>query len=82
VKVRAAVPGDGAAIARVHRDGAGYYVGLAPELFRLPDDDGLIEFVDPKSADNSPTMLFIVTEIDLAARRRDSPRRERGSMGP
>jgi GNAT superfamily N-acetyltransferase len=64
VRVRAAVPGDGAAIARIHRDNAAYYVGLAPDLFRLPDEDGLVEFADPTLEDNSDTRLFIVAEVD------------------
>ena len=51
-------------IARVHRDSAAYYVGLAPELFRTPDDDGLVEFADPGPDDNSSTRLFIVAEVD------------------
>ncbi len=41
-----------------------YYVGLAPDLFRMPDDDGLIEFVEPGQEDNSSTSLFIVAEVD------------------
>jgi GNAT superfamily N-acetyltransferase len=64
VEVRPAVPGDGAAIARIVRDSAAYYVGLAPDLFRLPDEDGLVEFVDPTAADNSATSLFVVAEVD------------------
>ena len=39
-------------------------MGLAPELFRLPDEDGLIEFVDPTPDDNSDAKLFIVAEGD------------------
>jgi GNAT superfamily N-acetyltransferase len=64
VRIRAAVPGDGAAIARIHRDNASYYVGLAPDLFRLPDEDGLTEFADPTVDDNTATTLFILAEID------------------
>ena len=62
LKIREARPGDGAAIARVHRETAAYYVDLAPELFRMPDDAGLVEFAEPTAADNSPTSLFLVAE--------------------
>jgi GNAT superfamily N-acetyltransferase len=63
LNIRQAIPGDGAAIARVHRENAAYYVGLAPDLFRLPEDDGLIEFADPGPDDNTSTKLFIVAEF-------------------
>ena len=63
LRIRNAVPGDGAAIARVHRDSAAYYVGLAPELFRMPDDDGLVAFAEPGPDDNPVTTLFIVAEV-------------------
>jgi GNAT superfamily N-acetyltransferase len=64
VTIREAAPDDAPAIARVHGDSAAYYVSLAPELFRLPDDDGLVEFVTPGPEDNSPTSLYIVAELD------------------
>jgi GNAT superfamily N-acetyltransferase len=64
LRIREAVPGDGAAIARVHNDSAAYYVGLTPDLFRLPDQDGLIAFLEPASEENSSTSLFIVADID------------------
>jgi GNAT superfamily N-acetyltransferase len=48
----------------VHRDSAAYYVGLAPDLFRLPDDDGLVEFAEPAPEDNSAATLFLVAEVD------------------
>jgi hypothetical protein len=64
LNIRQAIPGDGTAIARVVRDGAAFYVGVAPGLFRMSDDDGLVEFAEPSPEDNSPTTLFIVAEID------------------
>jgi len=63
MRIREATPGDGAAIARLHRGCAAYYVGLAAGLFRMPDEDGLIEFVEPGPEDNSSTSLFIVAEL-------------------
>jgi GNAT superfamily N-acetyltransferase len=46
VEVRAARPGDGAALARVWLDNARYYVGLFPDDFRLPDEAGLDEWFE------------------------------------
>lgn len=37
ITVRAARPGDGPAIAQIHLQAARYYVGLAPDDFRIPD---------------------------------------------
>jgi GNAT superfamily N-acetyltransferase len=59
-----ALPSDGAAIASVFRDGCGYYVGLAPDLFQMPKEDGLLEFVTPGPEDNSATSLYIVAEVN------------------
>jgi GNAT superfamily N-acetyltransferase len=64
VRVREAVPGDAPAIARAHSENAAYYAGLAPDLFQVPDDEGLVEFVEPTPADNSETSLLIVAELD------------------
>lgn len=64
MRIRQATASDAAAIARVHSEGAAYYVGLAPELFRMPDDDGLIEFVEPGPDDNTTTTLYLVAESD------------------
>jgi GNAT superfamily N-acetyltransferase len=64
VRIREAVPGDAVAIARVHRDGAAYYSGLAPDLFRMPDDDGLVDYVKRSQDDSPSTTLFIVADID------------------
>jgi GNAT superfamily N-acetyltransferase len=64
VRVREAVPGDGPAIARVHSENAAYYAELAPDLFRIPDVEGLVGFVEPTPADNSERSLLIVAEVD------------------
>ncbi len=64
MRIRQATASDAAAIARIHREGAAYYVGLAPELFRMPDDDGLIEFVEPGPGDNNTRTLYTVAERD------------------
>jgi GNAT superfamily N-acetyltransferase len=64
IRIREATGGDGPAIARAHGESAAYYAGLAPDLFRVPDDEGLVEFVEPTPADNSETSLLIVAELD------------------
>jgi GNAT superfamily N-acetyltransferase len=63
ITVRDAAPGDGAGIVRCHEDSARYYVELAPELFRLPDENGLVEFAEPKGP-RPDDHLEIVAEID------------------
>jgi GNAT superfamily N-acetyltransferase len=64
IRIREAIPGDGPAIARTHTENAAYYAGLAPDLFRVPDAEGLVEFVDPTPADNTERSLLIVAELD------------------
>jgi GNAT superfamily N-acetyltransferase len=65
ITVRAARPGDGPAIAQIHLQAARYYVGLAPDDFRIPDQDGLDQALDPRPEmlDDEST-LFVVAEID------------------
>lgn len=60
--IRAARPGDGPALARLHLELAEYYVALAPEAFRLPDRDGLAEFLEPGA--DAEDRLLLVAEID------------------
>jgi GNAT superfamily N-acetyltransferase len=50
VEVRAARLGDGAGLARVWLDNARYYVGLFPEDFRIPDEDGLDQWFETSLA--------------------------------
>jgi GNAT superfamily N-acetyltransferase len=64
VNIREARPGDGAAIATIHRENSAYYVGLAPDLFRPPDETGLADFMEPGADANTSTSLFIVAEND------------------
>jgi GNAT superfamily N-acetyltransferase len=64
VYIREARPGDGAAIAAVHRENSAYYVGLAPDLFRPPDETGLAESLRPGSSADTSASLFIVAEND------------------
>jgi GNAT superfamily N-acetyltransferase len=61
--VRAGRPGDGAAIARIHLEGAAYYLALAPHDFQLPEEDGLVAYID---SELEPTdgSLVLVAELD------------------
>jgi hypothetical protein len=47
--VRPERPGDGEGLARVWLDNARYHAELAPDLFRVPDEDGLAEWMEPRS---------------------------------
>jgi hypothetical protein len=46
VAIREARDDDAVGIARLSRKNSAYYVQLAPELFRLPDEEGLVEFIE------------------------------------
>jgi GNAT superfamily N-acetyltransferase len=63
VSIRAARPGDGEAIARMHLENAAYYRALAPDSFRMPDEAGLADAVEPP-AEPDPATLELVAEID------------------
>ena len=62
MSVRPAIPSDGPAIAEIHREKAGYYAELAPELFKQPEEESLLAFIEPGPADNDRTHLFAVAE--------------------
>ena len=63
--VRAARPGDGPAIARIHLQAARYYAELAPDDFRVPDEEGLGDGLDPTpELLDDPATLFLVAEVD------------------
>jgi ribosomal protein S18 acetylase RimI-like enzyme len=63
ITVREARPGDGSGIVRCHRDSALYYTELEPELFRMPDEDGVVEFAEPKGG-TPDDVLELVAELD------------------
>ena len=46
VTIREARDEDAVGIARLGQENSRYYVQLAPELFRVPDEEGLIEFIE------------------------------------
>ena len=64
VSVRLAQRGDGAAIARIYRGNAAYYLDLLGRDFRLPDEEGLVEFCEPGSEENSETAVALVALVD------------------
>ena len=64
VTVRAAQPGDGAAIALLSRDSADYYSELAPGAFRRPDEDGQAEWLDSFLPADGEREIALVAEID------------------
>jgi GNAT superfamily N-acetyltransferase len=65
--IREARDGDAAGIVRLGQENSRYYMQLAPEHFRLPDEEGLVEFIENdrewrEGADN----LALVAEDDGA----------------
>jgi GNAT superfamily N-acetyltransferase len=67
VTIRAARGDDAAGIARLGQENSAYYVQLAPEHFRLPDEDGLVEFIEnDREWREGPDTLALVAEDDGA----------------
>jgi GNAT superfamily N-acetyltransferase len=56
--------GDAAGIARISRENARFYAGLAPDYFRVPDDDGFVAFIENDGEWRaSPANLALVAEV-------------------
>jgi GNAT superfamily N-acetyltransferase len=65
IVLREARTEDAAGVARLGQENARLYVDLAPELFRIPDPEGLIEFIaDDADWRAEPTNLALVAEVD------------------
>jgi ribosomal protein S18 acetylase RimI-like enzyme len=65
VLVREARADDAPGIARIGLENARLHVRLAPELFRVPDEDGLVEFIaDDADWREDPANLALVAEVD------------------
>jgi ribosomal protein S18 acetylase RimI-like enzyme len=65
--IREARDDDAAGIARLGQENSRYYVRLAPELFRLPDEEGLVEFIEnDREWREGPDTLALVAEDDGA----------------
>jgi GNAT superfamily N-acetyltransferase len=61
--IRAGRRGDGAALARIHRDGAAYYLAFAPEAFQMPDEDGLVAYIEGE-LEPAAGALVLVADLD------------------
>jgi GNAT superfamily N-acetyltransferase len=65
VTIRAARDDDAAGIARLGLENSAYYAELAPALFRLPDEEGLDEFIErDREWREGPDTLALVADDD------------------
>jgi ribosomal protein S18 acetylase RimI-like enzyme len=64
--IRLARPGDGPAVASLHRAVAEDYLELDPTRFRLPDTEGLIEWLDEDLRAMGESWICFVAEGDGA----------------
>jgi ribosomal protein S18 acetylase RimI-like enzyme len=65
VTIREPHSADGPALARMHRATSTHYAAQAPDLFRVPDEEGEAEFYEPKPEDNDGETTFAaVAEVD------------------
>jgi ribosomal protein S18 acetylase RimI-like enzyme len=60
--IRIARPGDGPGLASLHVAGGREYVELDPDRFRVPEDDGLAEWLDRDLATNGDSWICFVAE--------------------
>lgn len=67
VEIRAPRPGDGPGLARVWLDNARYYAALFPEDFRVPDENGLVDWFEASLArPREEAELELVAVVDGA----------------
>ena len=65
VVIREYRDGDAAGIVQISRDNARFYVGIAPDHFRTPDEDGFVElFENDGEWRDAPDNLALVAEVD------------------
>ena len=62
--VRTARPGDGAAIAPLSHESAKYYRELAPDDFRVPEEEGQAEWLDSFLPADGEQEVALVAELD------------------
>ena len=64
VTVRGFRPGDAAGIVCISRENGAYYQRIAPDVFKTPDEEGFVEFLEA-DADwrEQPTNLALVAEV-------------------
>ena len=61
--IRTARADDAEGIARIGLENGRYHARLAPELFRVPDEEGLLEFIaEDEDWRSSPTSLALVAD--------------------
>jgi GNAT superfamily N-acetyltransferase len=63
-KIRPARPGDGAGLASLHLAGGNDYLELDPTRFRIPDEDGLAEWLDGDLESSGGSWICFVAEED------------------
>jgi len=63
-RIHAARPGDGAGIASLHLAGGNDYLELDPTRFRIPDEDGLAEWLDGDLESSGGSWICFVAEED------------------
>ena len=65
--IREAREEDAVGIVRLSQENSAYYVQLAPEYFRLPDEDGFVEFIEnDREWREGPDTLALVADDDGA----------------
>jgi GNAT superfamily N-acetyltransferase len=65
VQIREFRAGDGVGIAQMLRENGAYHAQLAPDYFKQPDEEGLVEFVENDSEwRESPYNLCLVADIE------------------
>lgn len=65
--IREARDEDAVGIVQLSQENSAYYVQLAPEYFRLPDEDGLVEFIEnDREWREGPDTLALVADDDGA----------------
>jgi GNAT superfamily N-acetyltransferase len=69
VVIREARDDDAAGIATVGQENSAYYVQLAPEYFRLPDEEGLVAFIekDREWRERSETLALVAEDDGVIA---------------
>ena len=70
IEIRPVRPGDGPGCARVWREAGEYFVSLSPDIFQVPDDDGLADWFeglhDRYAGDRGQLRLVAVVADDIA----------------
>jgi GNAT superfamily N-acetyltransferase len=65
VTVRDFRHGDGQAVAQIILENGAYHAELAPDYFKQPEEDGLVDFIENDSTwREQPTNLCVIAEID------------------